>query len=338
MRQKTEANTPRELVQGLVRVAGEDVLIGGQALTVWVELYGIELPEMIATISRDVDFLTTSPTAKGSLRRYAEVLDGKTHIYSKDRITALVGQAYKELPDEEILNVDVLWTVAGVDPETVRANAVRATRDGVSFLVMHPMDVLRSRIANLHKLPEKRDEKGVMQLRLAVGVMRAHLREQATLFTAEELATGRSPLQTMVSAIEKLAIDDAGRKIAKRYGVHVADAIDPSLIPAGPFWEKKWPLLKELMSPVYVQQFVPPAQQGEHALAQRWNATPGKSQATGRIVAMSKSELIQDAGRGKHVVWDRRQLQDSNLAVGQSVTIHKSGRVEHPGPSKGLGR
>lgn len=337
-RPKTEAVTPREVFEQLVSVAGEDVLIGGQALAVWVEHYGVEVPEDVPAISRDMDFLTESPTAQKSLKRYGDVLKGEVHVYAKDRITALVGQAYKEVSDDEVLNVDVLWTVVGLDPASVRAHAIRATRGEVSFLVMHPVDVLQSRLANVHKLPEKADEKGVMQLQLAIGVARAHLRSLATQHTAEELGAGTSPLQPMVSLIERLAVEDAGRKVAKRYGVHVADAIDPTLIPAGPFWEKKWPLLKELMSPGYSASINPPESHARESLAQQWKASPGKTQEVGRIVAMSDSEVIQDAGRGRHVSWDRSALQDSQLKVGESVTIWSSGEVSRRQPSKGLSR
>lgn len=335
---KTEAVTPREVFEQLVSVAGEDVLIGGQALAVWVEHYGLEVPDDVPAISRDMDFLTRSPTEKTSLQRYGKVLDGKVHVYAGDRITALVGQAYKEVSSDEVLNVDVLWTVVGLDPASVRANAVRATRGEVSFLVMHPMDVLRSRLVNLHKLPEKANEKGVMQLRLAIGVVRAHLRSLSTRYTADELGADRSPLQPMVSLIERLAVEDAGRKVAHRYGVRVADAIDPLLIPAGNFWEKKWPTLKELMSPELVASITPPPHREDQALMQRWKAASAKKQEIGRIVAMSDAEVIQDAGRGRYVAWDRRAIQDDQLRVGESVTIKPSGQVVRRQQGKGLDR
>lgn len=72
------------------------------------------------------------------------------------------------------------------------------------------------------------------------------------------------------------------------------------------------------------------------SLADKWSAVPGKYQCAGKIVALSETEVIQDAGRGQHVAWDRRKLQDSNLDVGKKVTIHESGKVVHPQPSKGL--
>jgi hypothetical protein len=41
--------------------------------------------------------------------------------------------------------------------------------------VIHPMDVLDSRIQNLHVLPEKRTDAGIAQARLAVNVARAFI-------------------------------------------------------------------------------------------------------------------------------------------------------------------
>jgi hypothetical protein len=73
-------------------------------------------------------------------------------------------------------------------------------------------------------------------------------------------------------------------------------------------------------------------------LASQWGASPGKMQCTGPIVALSDLEVIQGAGRGMHVVWDRRKIPDHALAVGESVTIHEGGAVTRKAPDQGLGR
>jgi hypothetical protein len=53
-----------------------------------------------------------------------------------------------------------------------------------------------------------------------------------------------------VARIERLALSDAGRKVVKRHGVHVADAIDPAPVKhIKAFMSKKLPQLLELMSP-----------------------------------------------------------------------------------------
>lgn len=155
---------------------------------------------------------------------------------------------------------DLPAKVVGLNGDTVRKRAVKITSDkGQSaFLVMHPLDVLHSRLANLHQLADKQNDKGRMQLALAIEVGREFLRSAAKEAKPAETAAGRSPVQAYVSAIERMATDDAGRKVAERHGLHVADAIDPHLIPPGPFWTKRWPALKKLMSTQYSGTIRPP--------------------------------------------------------------------------------
>lgn len=256
---KKEAVTPPELVGDLIRAAGEEmVLVGGQALGFWLQRFDLVLPAGLPAISSDTDFLARSAADRDAVQRFARILGGSTFYPNERALTALVGQAYLDINDEEFLNVDVLFQVFGIDADAVRERAVRAEMDGQAVRVMHPLHVLRSRLANLYKLAQKQNPKGVMQLSMAIDMAREFVRAEARKSAPAAIASGRSRVQDFVSEIERMALDDAGRKVARRFRLRVADAIDPSLIPPGPFWERRWPALKALMSPAYAARFKPP--------------------------------------------------------------------------------
>lgn len=228
-------------------------------MSVWVDYYKIFIPQDIHAISRDADFLTKSPTDKGSVVRFASALGGRAVYPNIRSLTALVGQAVREISKEEYLNVDVIWNVLGVKQKEIIDRAVKFEVDGLEYLVMHPLHVFKSRITNLYKVPEKQDEKGIYQLRLAIDVAREFLRDEASrLWKEEGPEKSQRVIQRHISSIEKEAFNARGRKIAKRYGVHIADAIDPNLITSPTFWEKKWPILKGAMSASYAVKFDAP--------------------------------------------------------------------------------
>jgi hypothetical protein len=263
---KTEAVTPPETIQKLLEVSAHDlVLVGGQALAFWVDRYGLSHRDpKLPAISNDVDFLSGSAGDKQIVVRLAEAIGGQTVLPNKRALTALVGQAIVDLSEDEYVNVDVIHKLVGLDGDSVRKRAVQIApiKGRSGFLVMHPLDVLHSRLANLHQLPDKQNDKGRMQLALAIDVGRAFLRSAAKEAQPAETAAGRSPIQGYVSAVERMATEDAGRKVADRHGLHVADAIDPHLIPPGPFWTKRWPGLKKLMSTQYSGTIRPPKASG----------------------------------------------------------------------------
>lgn len=77
----------------------------------------------------------------------------------------------------------------------------------------------------------------------------------------------------------------------------------------------------------------------EGSLAEQWKAAPGKGKELGRIIALSETEVIQDAGRGRLVVWDRAKLQESDqLAIGKLVMIQENGALKYEKSGKGLER
>jgi hypothetical protein len=82
----------------------------------------------------------------------------------------------------------------------------------------------------------------------AVLVARAFLADLAKQAAQDAM---RPPALMDIKLVEHLALSDAGRKVAERFGVHVADAIDPQRARHALFHVQKLPQLRTLMSPAW---------------------------------------------------------------------------------------
>lgn len=252
---------PAELVRRVLESAPPDVvLIGGQALAYWMGHYAIHAPNNTApAISRDVDFFTRDAANTGPLMHFARAIRGRVRVRDIRGLSALIGSAVAPAEEGRVYNVDLLHDVVGLKRDRIETNAVSVPVPGTSIMlrVMHPLDVLQSRNANLHSLVEKQDEAGQLQLRLAIDVARKYLEERIETITQDSGATREERQRAVfeaIAAVSDYSTEDAARKNAERYGIHLADAIPVWRIDSDAFWERQWPRLRNRMSPGYVEK------------------------------------------------------------------------------------
>lgn len=256
-----EAYMPPDLIKRVLESATADViLIGGQALAYWMGYYGIGHPaSMGPAVSRDVDFFTSNAANSGPLTRFAKAIGGRPVVLDHSAISALIGSAVAPAEEGRVYNVDLLHQVVGLQRERIESNAVEVPMAGSKTVlrVMHPLDVLQSRNANLHSLAEKQDSVGQGQLRLAIDVAREYLAERIDAIEQDGSATGATGDRMVLDAIRTVSeysTEDAARKNAERYGIFLADAIPAWRIASGAFWKHQWPRLRERMSPAFARQ------------------------------------------------------------------------------------
>jgi hypothetical protein len=246
--QRSVAPISKELLERVLALVGNQmILVGGQALAYWASYYGI--PEPVAAVSKDADFIGV----REDVRRIAVGLKAAARYPHERMNTSIIGRVELDISDTEYIHIDVLNHVYGdISVKAVRARSYEASRGATTFRVMHPLDVLQGRLENVHGLREKQDEHGLEQLRLAVSMVRAFLLDPPDSAPASQ--DQRITLKH-VQRIERMALSDAGRKLAKRYGVRVADALEfPGLLDHEDFVTEKLPQLMRLMSESRVQE------------------------------------------------------------------------------------
>ncbi len=233
-----EASFTTETLKQLLHAASEDVvLVGGQALSFWVNFYSIDLSlhHIVGAINRDADFLRE----RKDVKHIADGVSGKAIYPSERAMTAIAGQVVMRLDQNEYLNIDVIHRVVGIDANAVRKRALPAEFDGVPFRVMHPLDVLKSRIENLAALQDKQTPEGITQAKLALQVTNKFI---ATI--AGNIDGQKSALKA-IEAIVNIAKSPAGCKCAREFGIDFFQAIPKNAIKDEQFHQRRWPRLAQ---------------------------------------------------------------------------------------------
>jgi len=193
-------------------VTPRGLLVGGQALAFWADHLQVERPVTLDSgVTADSDFIGDSALAKDLARR----LDWQIWIPALDDATPQTGKVTHRTKGGQVKQMEFLSGVVGLTTKDLARRAIEMEVPNIGHLrVIHPIDVLDSRIQNLHLLPEKRTDAGIAQARLGVDVARAFIRQEVA--TRDERAG--------LKLLERIA--DIASDIAA-VGVFLLHGIDP---------------------------------------------------------------------------------------------------------------
>lgn len=200
-RREIEAPLSPEDVRTILAICSpKALLVGGQALAFWADHLLVKRPaNLVASVTADADFIGDSALARDLGKR----LGWKTWIPSLDDATPQTGKVTQRTRSGAVKQVDFLSGVIGLTTKDIARRAAEMEVPGIGVVrVLHPVDVLDSRIQNLHLLPEKRTAAGISQARLAVDVVRAYIRDAIT--TRDERA-GLKLLERVVTIAGDIA-------------------------------------------------------------------------------------------------------------------------------------
>jgi hypothetical protein len=219
MRSERDAEAPlsADEVRSILSICSPaGLLVGGQALAFWADHLQVERPETLASgVTADADFIGDAVLATTLGRR----LGWNTWVPSLDEATPQTAKVTRRTAGGGVKQVDFLSGVAGLNTKDLARRAIEMDIPDIGHLrVIHPLDVLDSRIQNLHLLPGKRNDAGIAQARLAVGVARA--------FIVREVATrGERIGLKLLERIAETAADIAAVRVFLLYGIDPLEAV-----------------------------------------------------------------------------------------------------------------
>ncbi len=234
-RARVEAAFDRAQLEKLLALAQDAVLVGGQAVAFWAAFFNVPVPaELGSYVTKDCDFLGN----RTDVTRMAGGTQGAALFPHRRGLTALVGQIRINLSEDESLNIDVLHRIVGFDDGNgIRRRAQEVALGRARFKAMHPLDCLRSRLENLHKVAEKRGEAGAAQAELAARIVGRYV--ESVLEAGKE----RLALKA-IEGVAKMAFGAAGRFAFGNFGIDPLEAVPLNLVSNRRFLDVRWPQIQ----------------------------------------------------------------------------------------------
>lgn len=217
---------------------GRALLVGGQALAFWAQHYQIKpLGVLAANVTSDADFVGTAQVAR-DLWQSLRALGWTYWQPTPDDATSQTAKLSKTVDGQGIKQVDFLGSVIGLNTEGIRRRAVVLNlADGTQLWVLHPLDVLESRLQNLAQLPVKRTSQGAAQADLALEIVRCYL---------DEAVRENSPRRTF-DAIERVAHMAQQATLAgvlHDYKLDLLSIVPVDRVPSEEFRTRRWPQVR----------------------------------------------------------------------------------------------
>ena len=215
------------------------MLVGGQALAFWANYYEVEpIGQLSAKITSDADFLGTAADAK----RLGQATGWKVWRATMDDAgSGQTAKVTKLLPGGGVKQVDFLSGIVGLDTARIQARAVEVRLpSGASLRILHPLDVLESRLRNLQSLMDKRNPVGVGQAVLAVEVVDRFI---SALLDHDDQRTALDAVERVI----QIALDKALVAVAVDFGIDPLLAIPSKRFNGREFQEQRWPQVQNLV-------------------------------------------------------------------------------------------
>jgi hypothetical protein len=150
----------------VLRAAGEDlVLIGDQALAVWVNEYRNELACAGPLLSNDIEFWGD----REMVTSLAETLDAKADFPNSHSLTVLSGQVRKVIKGETV-EINVLHTVPGLDQLDPNRAAIGVKIFEAPVRVLDPVSLIATafhRLRNFDRTKRNDEEHSNLCIRIA---------------------------------------------------------------------------------------------------------------------------------------------------------------------------